>query len=69
MKDKREQERESLTRRGFDGLYHPDPAMTCGCFADDLYPCGERPKGCRPGRTNPDGVGVYGPAAPEKGAK
>lgn len=57
----RESERESLTSRGFDGLYHPDPAAQCGCYADDLYPCGERPKECRPGRAASDGSGVYGP--------
>jgi hypothetical protein len=42
-------EADHLIARGFDGLYHPDPVMECGCFVSDLYPCGERPKECRPG--------------------
>lgn len=63
--DKRERESERLIAGGFDGLYHPDPAVECGCFVGDLYPCGERPRACRPGHASPDGIGVYGPARPE----
>jgi hypothetical protein len=55
-------ERERLIAKGFDGLYHPDPAMECGCYADDLYPCGDRPKACRPGHAVNDVTGIYGPS-------
>jgi hypothetical protein len=48
-----------LVRHGFDGLYHPDPGMACGCFVGDLYPCSDRPPECRPGHASPDGRGVY----------
>lgn len=47
--DHRQREADSLTRRGFDGLYHPEPLASCGCSAGDLYPCGERPRECKPG--------------------
>ena len=43
---KRGKEAAWLTRRGFDGLYSPGE---CACLVDDLYPCGERGEGCRPG--------------------
>jgi hypothetical protein len=62
MIEPRETEEQRLIRQGFDGLYHPDPTMECGCFVGDLRPCGERGTGCRGGHTNPDGSGVYGPA-------
>lgn len=55
-------EDERLRQRGFDGLYHPDPAMECGCFIGDLRPCGEQRTGCRGGHMSPDGAGVYGPS-------
>jgi hypothetical protein len=60
--ERRQRESEWLIAKGFDGLYHPDPWMECGCFADDLYPCGERPKECRPGRQMEVGgvVGIFG---------
>lgn len=54
-------EDERLRRRGFDGLYHPDPFMECGCFLGDLRPCGEQRTPCRGGHASPDGSGVYGP--------
>jgi len=62
MSEPREKERARLIARGYDGLYHPDPVMECGCFADDLYPCGERPKECRPGHAIEVGgvVGIFG---------
>jgi hypothetical protein len=30
--------REYLEREGYDGLANPD--LECGCFLDDLFPCG-----------------------------
>lgn len=57
---RRERERDRLIARGFDGLYCPLPWMECGCWADDLYPCGERPRECRPGHASADGTGIYG---------
>lgn len=39
-----------LRRRGFDGLYFPGE---CACKVDDLYPCGERQDGCKPGVLKP----------------
>lgn len=61
--DRREREAEWLTARGFDGLYHPDPVMECGCFVGDLYPCGERPRECRPGHVRHIGevAGIFPP--------
>jgi hypothetical protein len=50
-----------LKARGFDGLYHPDPAMECGCFLGDLRPCGQTGLGCRGGVAASDGSGVYRP--------
>jgi hypothetical protein len=58
----RETEHDRLQRRGFDGLYHPDPAMSCGCFLHDLRPCGELRTGCRGGHANAAGTGVYKPS-------
>lgn len=56
----------TLKARGYDGLYHPE--QPCGCYVDDLYPCGERPRECRPGvyRVGPNGPGIY-PAHQAKG--
>ncbi len=34
-----------LEENGFDGLYWED----CGCFLDDLIPCGDRCDGCEAG--------------------
>ena len=45
-----------LRSRGFDGLYHPDPDMDCGCFNDDLRPCGELDTPCRGGKAKDGGV-------------
>lgn len=45
-----------LKARGFDGLYHPDPAMECGCFIGDLRPCGETETPCRGGIARDEGV-------------
>ena len=59
----RETEHDRLQRRGFYGLYHPDPAMSCGCFLHDLRPCGELRTGCRGGHANAAGTGVYKPSA------
>ena len=56
-----EREVKLLIRRGFDGLYHPDPAMECGCFVDDLRPCGETRTGCRGGYANLEHTGVFRP--------
>jgi len=58
----RETEQDRLQRRGFDGLYHPDPAMQCGCFLHDLRPCGEVGTGCRGGHANAEGTGVFRPS-------
>lgn len=55
-------EEEWLRKRGFDGLYHPDPSMGCGCFLGDLRPCGQTGTGCRGGHAAPENAGVYGPA-------
>jgi hypothetical protein len=34
-----------LQDHGYDGLYYED----CGCFIDDLIPCGESCEYCKPG--------------------
>ena len=39
-------EARQLRKAGYDGLYYPGE---CACLVDDLYPCGERQDGCRPG--------------------
>lgn len=54
-------EEERLIARGFDGLYHPDPSIPCGCFIGDLRPCGETRTGCRGGHESADGAGIYPP--------
>ena len=36
-----------LQAGGFDGLCNRD--AECGCFLDDLAPCGEDPTPCEPG--------------------
>ena len=51
-----------LAVRGFDGLYHPDPVMECGCFLGDLRPCGDLDTPCRGGRASVDEAGVFSPA-------
>lgn len=56
---KRDGEAGWLRRRGFDGLWWNGPDA-CGCWNDDLYPCGHRGD-CRPG-VERDG-GLY-PVAP-----
>lgn len=50
-------EHDWLASRGFDGLYTPDDA--CGCYLDDLYPCGERgiQTFCVPGHEIDGGIG------------
>lgn len=45
-----------LRARGYDGLYHPDPVMACGCFIGDLRPCGDVETPCRGGRAMGDGI-------------
>lgn len=45
-----------LRARGYDGLYHPDPDVECGCFLDDLRPCGEKDTPCRGGHALMGGV-------------
>ena len=63
-------EAEWLESRGFDGLYHPDPTMECGCYLSDLRPCGERDTPCRGGRTRDDRSGVFQPVSlPRGGSK
>ena len=42
----RESEARRLRKAGYDGLYAPH---MCACEVDDLYPCGQRGKDCRPG--------------------
>lgn len=39
-------EARQLRKAGYDGLYSPGE---CACLIEDLYPCGERHKDCRPG--------------------
>lgn len=51
-----QREAEWLEARGFDGLAHPDPAVSCGCFVGDLRPCGEHETPCRGGRALDGGV-------------
>lgn len=68
MTEPQEKEAERLRARGFDGLYHPDPDMACGCWAGDLYPCGERPKECRPGHER-EVMGIVGIFKPERRKK
>lgn len=48
-----------LKAHGFDGL--ACMVMDCGCWRDDLYPCGERGDkfACMAGHEAPDGVGIY----------
>lgn len=60
----RDAEREWLEARGFDGLY--TVGDECGCWRDDLYPCGERGEQttCVPGHECDSGIG---PAAVEEG--
>jgi hypothetical protein len=57
---KKEKEAARLIRLGYDGLYHP--TEPCGCWMNDLYPCGERPPECRPGHEahGVNGFGIYG---------
>lgn len=43
-------EARQLKRAGYDGLYFPGE---CACLVEDLYPCGERQEGCRPGFKKP----------------
>lgn len=45
-----EKEASWLKRHGFDGLYFPGE---CACKRDDLYLCGERQDGCKPGHLMP----------------
>ena len=52
-------EAKRLRALGFDGLYHPDPAIECGCYLDDLRPCGEIKTGCR-GGFEVAGLGIFG---------
>jgi hypothetical protein len=40
-----------LTARGFDGLYNV--GGSCACEVGDLFPCGERELGCKPGVKRP----------------
>jgi hypothetical protein len=55
-------ESDRLRARGYDGLYAPD--QPCGCYLDDLRPCGETHTGCRPGLAldTDEFSGVYRPA-------
>jgi len=50
-----------LIKNGFHGLYTPND--NCGCWREDLYPCGERGDRltCVPGHEFEDGTGI-GPA-------
>lgn len=48
-----------LQSRGFDGLYHPDPVVECGCVNADLRPCGDRQTPCRGGREDKGGAGIF----------
>ncbi len=54
-------ESEWLRSHGFDGLYHPDLPDGCGCWNDDLRPCGEIATPCRGGREIAYGNGIYKP--------
>jgi hypothetical protein len=54
-----EKEADRLSARGFDGLYHP--TEPCGCWLDDLRPCGEERTGCLGGHESGDGSGIYKP--------
>lgn len=54
----------TLEANGFDGLYHPDPDMECGCSVDDLAPCQAGnmiPGECKPGYHVPGTDGDIGP--------
>lgn len=50
-------ERAWLEAHGFDGLYTPE--HECGCYTDDLYPCGKRGNwlACVPGHMCSGGIG------------
>ncbi len=37
---------EALKEKGYGGLYD---GTGCGCWIDDLIPCGEDPSNCEPG--------------------
>lgn len=53
-----------LRANGFDGLYHPDPDMECGCTLNDLAPCQAGnmiPGECKPGYHVPGTDGDIGP--------
>ena len=46
-----------LKTHGYDGVCHPE--SECGCFLDDLVPCGDNCMDCKPGyRAMIDGIEV-----------
>lgn len=54
----------TLRASGFDGLYHPDPDMECGCLVGNLAPCielGGNPWECKFGYHIPGTLGTVGP--------
>jgi len=53
-----------LREHGYDGLY----TIACGCFLDDLIPCGEYCGGCMPGmgyKDEEEGIWAVGPGMPK----
>jgi hypothetical protein len=48
MKDVKSIVKEYLNKNGYDGLCYDD----CGCKNDDLFPCGNGPRECKPGHLN-----------------
>lgn len=42
-----------LIDHGYDGLYHPDPELECGCCLSDLAPCNNLSEKCKPGYQHP----------------
>ncbi len=60
-------EAERVQSKGYDGLYSLTEA--CGCFVDDLRPCGEVRTGCRMGMANEIGVGPGRPKKASPGAQ
>ena len=54
----------TLKANGFDGLYHPDPELECGCLVGNLAPCielGGNPWECKFGYHVPGTLGTVGP--------